>query len=232
MNPLEGTITLYVQVVGKTTFQMSLLRVGEELMDLVGPFLGVPSDIEPIGTVVGIGGGLALQLFTRSYGNIIGPEQDHINHRRKVPGSLDSETRDQSGFGFALIATDDGSVGTHGFVTDVLATRLNSAKKINLVMAIGPLVMMQAVSEMTRPYGIKTMVSMNPIMMDGTGMCGACRVTVNGEMKFACIDGPEFDGHKVNFDEVLNRLKMYLPEEKMAMDRYREALETKCLAEG
>jgi ferredoxin--NADP+ reductase len=92
--------------------------------------------------------------------------------------------------------------------------------------------MMQAVSEMTRPHGIKTMVSMNPIMMDGTGMCGACRVTVNGEMKFACIDGPEFDGHKVNFGEVLNRLRMYLPEEKLAMDRYLESLETKCLAGG
>jgi ferredoxin--NADP+ reductase len=131
-----------------------------------------------------------------------------------------------------LIATDDGSVGTHGFVTDVLATLLHSAEKISLVMAIGPLVMMQAVSEMTRPYGIKTMVSMNPIMMDGTGMCGACRVTVNGEMKFACIDGPEFDGHKVNFGEVLNRLKMYLPEEKMALDRYQKSLEAQCLAGG
>ena len=232
MNPLEGTITLYVQVVGKTTFQMSLLRIGEDLMDLVGP-LGVPSDIEPIGTVVGIGGGFgiaALYPILREHhrsGNktisiIGGKSQDLLILRQEI-----SQVSDLS-----LIATDDGSVGTHGFVTDVLATLLNSDEKINLVIAIGPPVMMQAVSEMTRPYGIKTMVSMNPIMMDGTGMCGACRVTVSGEMKFACIDGPEFDGHQVNFGEVLNRLKMYLPEEKMAMDRYRESLEAKCLAGG
>ena len=232
MNPLEGTITLYVQVVGKTTYQMSLLKVGDELMDVAGP-LGVPSEIEPIGTVVGIGGGFGIaalypilrehhQLGNKTISIIGGRSQNLLILKQEI-----SQVSDLS-----LIATDDGSVGTHGLVTDVLATLLNSAEKIRLVIAIGPLVMMQAVSEMTRPYGIKTMVSMNPIMMDGTGMCGACRVTVNGEMKFACIDGPEFDGHKVNFGEVLNRLKMYLPEEKLAMDRYRESVEAKCLAES
>ena len=232
MNPLEGTITLYVQVVGKTTYQMSLLKIGDELMDVVGP-LGVPSEIEPIGTVVGIGGGFGIaalypilrehhQLGNKTISIIGGRSQNLLILKQEI-----SQVSDLS-----LIATDDGSVGTHGLVTDVLATLLNSAEKIRLVIAIGPLVMMQAVSEMTRPYGIKTMVSMNPIMMDGTGMCGACRVTVNGEMKFACIDGPEFDGHKVNFGEVLHRLKMYLPEEKQAMDRYRESVEAKCLAGG
>lgn len=232
MNPLEGTITLYVQVVGKTTYQMSLLKAGDDLMDVVGP-LGVPSEIEPMGTVVGIGGGFGIaalfpilrehhRLGNKTISIIGGRTQDLLILRQEI-----SQVSDLS-----LIATDDGSVGTHGLVTDVLATLLNSAEKIRLVITIGPLVMMQAVSNMTRPYGIQTMVSMNPIMMDGTGMCGACRVTVNGEMKFACIDGPEFDGHKVNFGEVLNRLKMYLPEEKLAMDRYKESLEAKFLAGG
>jgi ferredoxin--NADP+ reductase len=232
MNPLEGTITLYVQVVGKTTYQMSLLKVGDELMDVVGP-LGVPSEIDTIGTVVGIGGGFGIaalypilrehhQLGNKTISIIGGRSQNLLILKQEI-----SQVSDLS-----LVATDDGSLGTHGLVTDVLATLLNSAERIGLVIAIGPLVMMQAVSEMTRPYGIKTMVSMNPIMMDGTGMCGACRVTVNGEMKFACIDGPEFDGHKVNFGEVFHRLKMYLPEEKLAMDRYRESVESKCLAGG
>ena len=232
MNPVEGTLTLYVQVVGKTTYQMSLLKAGEGLMDVVGP-LGMPSAIEPVGTVVGIGGGFGIaalypilrahhQAGNRTISIIGGRSKDLLILRDEISHVSDS----------ALIATDDGSLGTKGFVTDVLRSLLASGEKIDLVIAIGPLIMMQAVSERTRPSGIRTMVSMNPIMMDGTGMCGACRVNVGGEMKFACIDGPEFDGHQVNFEEVLNRLKMYLPEEKLAMDRYRESLEAECLAGG
>ena len=230
MNPLEGTLTLYVQVVGKTTYQMSLLRAGEDLMDVVGP-LGMPSDIELMGTVVGIGGGFGIAALypilrahhragNRTISIIGGRSKDVLILRDEISRVSDS----------ALIATDDGSLGTKGFVTEVLRSLLESGEKIDLVIAIGPLIMMQAVSEMTRPGGVKTMVSMNPIMMDGTGMCGACRVNVAGQMKFACIDGPEFDGHAVNFGEVLNRLKMYLPEEKLAMDKYLETVESECRA--
>lgn len=230
MKPLDGSLTLYVQVVGKTTYQMSLLRAGEDLMDVVGP-LGMPSEIEPLGTVVGVGGGFGIAALypilrahhragNRTISIIGGRSKDLLILRDEISRVSDS----------ALIATDDGSLGTKGFVTEVLRSLLESGEKIDLVIAIGPLVMMQAVSEMTRPGGIKTVVSMNPIMMDGTGMCGACRVDVSGQMKFACIDGPEFDGHKVNFGEVLNRLRMYLPEEKLAMERFLETIESECRA--
>jgi NAD(P)H-flavin reductase len=119
-----------------------------------------------------------------------------------------------------LVSTDDGSYGHHGFVTDVLTGLLSKGEKVDFIMAIGPVIMMRAVCGVTAPHGIKTVVSLNPVMVDGTGMCGACRVTVEGKTKFACVDGPDFDGHQVDFDELLKRQAMYLKQEKMAMERF------------
>jgi ferredoxin--NADP+ reductase len=122
-----------------------------------------------------------------------------------------------------LISTDDGTYGHHGFVTDILTQLISDKVKIDFIMAIGPVVMMRAVCKVTSPWGIKTIVSLNPIMVDGTGMCGACRVTVGGKTKFACVDGPDFDGHQVDFDELLKRQAMYVKQEKISMDRWEKS---------
>jgi NAD(P)H-flavin reductase len=222
MDSAGGTLTLYVQVVGKTTLQMSLMGAGDAIRDVVGP-LGVPSVVEPVGTVVSVGGGFgiaALYPILRQHQRVGNRTISILGARSRGLFILEDEIRAVSHE--TNFATDDGSYGTPGLVTDVLAQLLQGGRVLNQVIAIGPLRMMQAVSEMTRPSGIKTLVSMNPMMMDGTGMCGACRVTVGGETRFACVDGPEFDGHQVDFDTVANRLQMYLPEERLAMANFRQ----------
>lgn len=217
-DPAQGTLTLFVQAVGKTTTQMSRMKAGEFILDMAGP-LGMPSHIEKVGTVVAIGGGFgvaAMYPIVREHtrtGNktisLLGARTHDLLILEDEIRKVSCETR---------IATDDGSYGKKGIVTDLLKEMI--AEPIDLVIAIGPPVMMRAVAEITRPGSIKTVVSMNPIMMDGTGMCGACRVMVGNEMKFACVDGPEFDAHRVNFDALLTRLKMYLPEEKRSLEKY------------
>jgi NAD(P)H-flavin reductase len=230
-NREKGTIILFVQAIGKTTLQMSKLKAGDYIPDVVGP-LGEASHVENFGTVVSIGGGFgiaAIHPIVREYkkaGNktisIIGARSKNLLIMEEEIQKVSDEVR---------IATDDGSCGVKGIVTDVLKEMITKNEKIDLVLAIGPLVMMKAVSDITRPYNIKTMVSMNPIMMDGTGMCGACRVMVGNEMKFACVDGPEFDAHQVDFDSIFSRVKMYVNEEKISLEKYKKEIEHQCKLE-
>jgi ferredoxin/flavodoxin---NADP+ reductase len=231
MDPAKGTLTLFVQAIGKTTVQMSKMKAGESIMDVVGP-LGEASHIEKFGTVVSIGGGFgiaAIHPIVREYKNAGNKTISIIGARSKDLLILEDEMRKVSSE--VRIATDDGSCGIKGIVTDVLKDMINNNERIDLVLAIGPLVMMKAVADVTRPYKIKTMVSMNPIMMDGTGMCGACRVMVGDEMKFACVDGPEFDAHLVDFDSIFSRVKMYVDQEKMSLSKYRTELDHQCKLE-
>ncbi len=210
----KGTITIIFQEIGKTTQQLGLLNKQDFILDVVGP-LGIPSAIEKVGTVVCVGGGVGiagLYLLLKAFnetGNktisIIGAKGKEFLFWEKKIESVSLES---------YITTDNGSYGRKGFVTDELECLLKR-EKVNLVFAVGPAVMMQAVSEVTKPYKIKTIVSLNSIMVDATGMCGACRVEVGGETKFACVDGPDFDGHKVNFEILMLRQKMYLEEESV-----------------
>ncbi len=217
-NASKGTITLYVQAVGKTTTLMSMMKAGDKLMDVVGPF-GLPSHVEKGKTLVALGGGFgiaAIHPIVRAHKLIGNKTISIIGARTKELMLMEDEMRAISDE--LRIATDDGSYGVKGFVTTVLKTMLEKKEPVDVVLAIGPVVMMKAVAELTRPYGIPTLVSLNPIMMDGTGMCGACRVVVNNKMQFACVDGPEFDAHLVDFDLLMARQKMYSPQEKLSME--------------
>jgi ferredoxin--NADP+ reductase len=216
----KGTITLIVQAVGKTTKLLSSCEEGDSIQDVVGP-LGNPSPIKKFGTVVCIGGGVgtaevypiaeALKKEGNVVHTIIGARSDDLiileEEMRKICDAVS-------------ITTEDGSKGTRGFVTDELHAMIESAMHVDAVFAIGPVPMMKAVATMTKSYGIKTFVSLNPIMLDGTGMCGGCRVTVGNEIKFACVDGPEFDGHLVNYDELVMRNKTYQAEEKLSDEAF------------
>ena len=220
-----GTITLIFQEIGKTTRQLASLAAGDSIADVAGP-LGNPSAIEKFGTVVCVGGGVGIApIFPiaralKSAGNrvisVIGARSADILFWEDRMNEASSEL---------YITTDDGTKGHHGFVTDVVQNLLehgehdeHGERAIDRVIAIGPPVMMRAVAGVTKPFGVRTVVSLNPIMVDGTGMCGACRVLVGGVTKFACVDGPEFDAHEVDFTLLMSRLAMYLPEEKEALD--------------
>lgn len=205
----EGWIELIVQAVGATTMQMEQLESGDALADVAGP-LGRPSEVDLVGTVVVIGGGLGTAIayptsvaFAEAGNEVVAI----VGGRTRELVLLEDELR--AVCHEVLPVTDDGSYGAHGLVTDVLGGMLDAGRDIDLVLAIGPIPMMRAVAELTRPYGIPTRVSLNPIMVDGTGMCGGCRVTVGGETRFACVDGPEFDAHQVDFDEVARRNRSY-----------------------
>jgi len=219
-NPDDGTISIVVQEVGKTTALLSNMDKGGFIMDVVGP-LGKPTHIENYGTAVCVGGGIGTAV-TYPIGKALkeaGCEViSIIGSRTKDLLIMESEMRSTSSE--LLITTDDGTYGYHGFVTAVLSEMIAKAKKIDIVFAIGPVPMMRAVSELTRPHGILTMVSLNPIMVDGTGMCGSCRVTIGGKNRFVCLDGPEFDGHEVDFPELIRRNRTYLKEERMAMEEF------------
>ena len=216
----QGAVVLFVQAVGKTSTQMSRLNAGDSILDMAGP-LGNPSEIELFGTVVLVGGGFgvaAIYPIARDLtqcGNttisILGARTQELLLLQEEMKAVSTEV---------LPITNDGSSGRKGFVTDELQRLIDGGKSIDRVIAIGPPIMMKAVADLTRPYKIKTVVSMNPIMIDGTGMCGACRVMVGKEMKFACVDGPEFDGHAVDFEGLLNRLKTYIPEEQESRDKW------------
>lgn len=218
----DETITIIVQGIGKTTKELNQLNAGDSIQDVVGP-LGKASHVEKFGRVVCIGGGVgtAIAYPTAKAMKEAGNEVITINGaRNKDLIILEQQMNDISDK--AYITTDDGSYGHHGFVTDVLAQLLkegeeDESKKIDFILAIGPIPMMRAVSETSRPYGVKTYVSLNPIMVDGTGMCGGCRVIVGGESKFGCVDGPEFDGHLVDFDNLVNRNRTYSDMEAEAL---------------
>ena len=217
----RGTITIIFQVVGKTTAALAELMVGDYITDIQGP-LGNPTEIENFGHVVCVGGGVGVGVIypiavaLKKAGNRV---TSIIGARTKELLILEEEMKDASHK--LLVATDDGSYGFHGFVSAVLQNLIDAKEEIDRVFAIGPVPMMRVICNVTRPYGIKTIVSLNPIMVDATGMCGACRVSVGGQTRFTCVDGPEFDGHKVDFDLLMSRLRMYLSQEKEAMERYR-----------
>ncbi len=221
----RGTVTVVIQAVGKTTRQMRALREGDAVLDFVGP-LGVPSHVTRPGKVVLVGGGLGVAPVypqLRAFKEAGNYTLSVIGFRSKDLMFWEDRFRRYSDE--LHVTTDDGSFGTKGIVTQALARVLDAHPDAGLVVAIGPLVMMRACAELTRPRGVKTLVSLNSIMVDGTGMCGSCRVTVDGVMRFACVDGPDFDGHKVNFDELMLRQKRFEREEKETLARYQRESE-------
>jgi len=218
-----GTITLIVQTVGKSTLEMSTLQKGQCFADIAGP-LGHPSQIVKYGTVVVIGGGLGTAVVypqavaLRSIGNkiisIIGARTKELIILEQLLGSVSDRL---------IITTDDGSAGIKGLVTDVLRGLIaEQGTTVNAVYCAGPVIMMKAVVQVTKPLAIPTIVSLNPIMVDGTGMCGGCRVTVDGQRKFACVDGPEFDGSKVDFDQLMDRLSTYKGYEQQSLKKFKD----------
>ncbi len=218
----RGLITIVFQEVGKTTKLLGRLEENGRILDLAGP-LGNPTEIDNFGTIIGVGGGVGIAALypilkaLKEVGNYVisivgGKSKEYVIFKDEIEKISDE----------IYITTDDGSLGRKGFVSDVLKEILDSDKEIDRIWAVGPTIMMKVVSDLTRPYHISTIVSLNPIMVDGTGMCGGCRVTVGGKTKFTCIDGPEFDGHLVDFDELLLRLKTYKEEETLALKLFEE----------
>ncbi|MEG0145366.1 MAG: sulfide/dihydroorotate dehydrogenase-like FAD/NAD-binding protein [Clostridia bacterium] len=215
-----GTITLIYQKGGATTRQLDTMNEGDCLHDFVGP-LGKASEFDGMKKVAVVGGGLGVAIAYPQAKALhdLGAEVDLIVGFRNTSLIILSDEFEKACTNL-FVMTDDGSNGHKGFVTQALDEQLKAGVHYDAVIAIGPLMMMKAVSEMTRPYGIKTIVSMNSIMIDGTGMCGGCRVTVAGETKFACVDGPDFDGHLVDFDSAATRGRMFATEEKTALEKH------------
>lgn len=218
----SGSITLIVQGVGKTTRLLNEKEAGDAILDVVGP-LGMPSEVEDFGTVVVIGGGLGTAIAYPTARAL----KEAGNHVIAIIGGrsrefviLEDEMRAISDE--VYVTTDDGSYAEKGFVTDRLKALIEGGRQINYVLAIGPIPMMNAVAGVTKPHGIKTVVSLNPVMVDGTGMCGGCRVLVNGENKFACVDGPEFDAHQVDFRLLSTRNAMYREAEQAALAAFEQ----------
>jgi ferredoxin--NADP+ reductase len=221
INPEEGTISLIVMAVGKTTNEMSQMERGDDILDLCGP-LGQPTHIEKVGRVIVVGGGFGVaplypigRAFRESGNHVVSVlgarSKDLLIYEEEMNRISDK----------VLVTTDDGSKGIKGVVTDALRQELDE-HGADLVLAVGPAIMMKFVCETTRPYGVKTMVSLNPIMVDGTGMCGGCRVSVGGESRFACTDGPDFDGHQVDWDLLMRRQATFRGEEKESFEDWKE----------
>jgi len=225
-DPREGTVTIIFQVVGKTTHMLSQLERSDKILDFAGP-LGKPTEIEQFGTVVVVGGGIGAAVAypiakgMKEAGNrvfsIVGARSKDLLVLEHEVAAVSDEI---------VVTTDDGSYKRPGLVTEPLKEYLDMGD-VDQVIAIGPVPMMRAVSELTKTYGVKTLVSLNPIMVDGTGMCGACRVAVGGKTRFACVDGPEFDGHEVDFKDLTMRLTAYREHEKQSYNQYLEYHEDK-----
>ena len=219
----KGTITMVIQAVGKTTKEMQRdCQVGTHLLSVTGP-MGEPSQISNVGKVICVGGGLGVapvfpqaRAFKEAGAYVIGV----VGFRSKDLIFWDDKFREYCDE--FIICTDDGSAGIKGLVTDGIKMAIEKHPDIQELVAIGPPIMMKFCAETTRPYGIKTMVSLNPVMVDGTGMCGGCRVKLTDGMKFACVDGPDFDGHKVDFDDLMNRLHRFNKEEKQSVEKWTE----------
>jgi ferredoxin--NADP+ reductase len=216
----EETVTIIFMEVGKTTKQLGKLEIGDSILNFTGP-LGEASEIKKYGNIVCIGGGVgiaplypiikALKLEDNYIISILGARNKNLLMLENEIGKYSDEF---------FITTDDGSKGTKGFVSDILQNIIDSNKKIDIVWAIGPVIMMKVVANLTKKYNIKTIVSLNPIMVDGTGMCGGCRVEIDGKTKFACVDGPEFDGHKVDFNNLMLRNRRFLRDEEESCKMY------------
>ena len=219
-DPARGSISLVIQAVGKSTGELAALQPGEEIRDIAGP-LGRPTELITAGHAVCVGGGVGTAVvypIAQGLHRLGVRVTSIIGGRSREWVILEDELR---AVGEVIVCTDDGSYGRPGFVTEALKDLLQ-AEPIGAVYAVGPVPMMRAVAEMTRPGAIHTIVSLNPIMIDGTGMCGGCRVSVGGETKFACVDGPEFDGHQVDFALLQDRLSTYRAFEAEALTRYEE----------
>ena len=215
----EGSVSMVFMEVGATTFRLAQLKAGESIADFVGP-LGVPSDIEKFGTVVCVAGGVGLAVITP----IAKALKENGNNIISILGARSKdllfwEDKLRNASHQLIVTTDDGTYGRKGVVTQPLNELLERGKKVDRVVAIGPTVMMKFCAKTTQPFGVKTIVSLNPIMVDGTGMCGCCRVSVAGATKFACVDGPDFDGHQVDWDLLAARQRIYLDEEKRSFER-------------
>ena len=216
-DPKAGTIALVIQAVGKSTKELVALNVGDVIRDVAGP-LGMPTELISKGRALCVGGGVGTA--------VVHPIAQGLHARgasvTSVIGGRSKEwvifEPELKRYGNVVVCTDDGSYGRKGFVTDA-ARELLEAGGIDIVYAVGPVPMMRAIANLTRPFGVHTIVSLNPVMVDGTGMCGGCRVEIGGETKFACVDGPEFDGHKVDFDLLADRLSTYRPQEQAAAER-------------
>ncbi len=229
----KGTITLVIQAIGKTTREMQrTLHEGDELYAFVGP-MGHPSEVDGVKKVVCVGGGLGVapvypqaRAFHEAGAYVIGVigfrNKDLVFWEDKFRAVCDE----------FIICSDDGSVGIKGLVTEGIKLAASQHKDIDRLIAIGPPIMMRASSEVTKQLGIKTIVSLNPIMVDGTGMCGGCRVTVGGKKKFACVDGPEFDAHEVDFDDLMFRLARFKPEEKLVLEQWQQACAVSTAGKG
>jgi NAD(P)H-flavin reductase len=215
-----GTITTVVQEVGVSSAHLCAMKTGDEIADLVGP-LGKPTHIENFGTAVCIGGGAGIpplhtiaQELKKAGNRVIsilgGRTREYVMMEEEIRATSDE----------VIVCTDDGSYGKKGFVTVCLQELIDEGRAPDYVIAVGPPIMMKAVADLTRPHGINTWVSLNTIMIDGTGMCGACRVSIGGQTRFVCVDGPEFDAHEVDFEEMLARLSMYVDLERQAMERH------------
>ncbi len=222
-DPAKGTITIVYLVLGKTTAHLETLGEGDSIHDLCGP-LGKDTEIHKLdGTVICVGGGTGIAAMH----HIAKGHHAAGNHVVAIVGARSKDLLlfcDELG-GFCpelLVATDDGSFGRQGFVTNLLKERLDSDPTVKEVVAVGPVPMMEAVAKVTKPFGIKTTVSLNSIMVDGIGMCGACRVTVGGKTRFACVDGPEFDGQEVDFQELRNRLIAFKPQEQISYEEFKK----------
>jgi ferredoxin--NADP+ reductase len=216
----KGTVTIIFQEVGKTTQMLGTLEKGDSILDFAGP-LGVASHLEGVKKAAVIGGGLGTAIAYPQAKKLhnLGAEVDVITGFRNESLIL-LEKELKASCSRLFVMTDDGSNGNKGFVTDMLKKLIEEGNQYDMVIAIGPLIMMKMVSMLTKQYGIKTIVSMNPVMVDGTGMCGGCRVTVGGKTKFACVDGPDFDGHEVDFDEAMRRQAMYKSQEKQSLENH------------
>ncbi len=223
----KGTVLVVFQEVGKTTKMLGMMEEGDELLDFIGP-LGIPFKLEEdVKDVVLVGGGVGIPA--------IYPKAKELfkEGKRRVISIIGARTKDllimkeemMACSHELFIATDDGSEGTKGFVTTVLQELIDQGKKMDVVIAVGPPIMMKMVAKTTAPYKIYTLVSLNSIMVDGTGMCGSCRVTVDGKVKFACVEGPIFDGHKVDFDELIRRNKMYVDKEKLSLELWEKEVQ-------
>jgi ferredoxin--NADP+ reductase len=216
-DPEAGTITLMIQAIGRSTTELTNLQVGDSIQDVAGP-LGSETHLIPSGHAVCVGGGVGTAVLLP----IVRALSDAGVHVTSVIGGRSKEwvilENELKALGDVVTCTDDGSYGRHGFVTEALKDLLD-AGGVDAVYAIGPVPMMRAVANLTQPYNVATTVSLNAIMVDGTGMCGGCRVTIDGETKYACVDGPEFDAHKVNFQELADRLTTYKSFEQQALDK-------------
>jgi NAD(P)H-flavin reductase len=216
----EGSVSMVFMEVGATTFRLAQLKAGQSIADFVGP-LGIPSEIEKFGTVVCVAGGVGVAVITpiaktlKEKGNNI---ISILGARSKDLLFWEDKLRNASHQ--LIVTTDDGTYGRKGVVTEPLKELLESGEKVDRVIAIGPTVMMKFSAKTTQPFGVKTIVSLNPIMVDGTGMCGCCRVSVGGATRFACVDGPDFDGHQVDWDLLAARQRIYLDEEKRSFERW------------